>query len=93
MTQKIYPDPHGRGRWDQGRAERIFVHLIDARGWRALTAEACPTRPPGRSAYRRAGLPWFEVYDEHLGALKGSKALSKVKSLGALGEDLRDGSW
>lgn len=71
MRQKIYKDPHGVGIWDQDRRQRVWVHLCNSALWTAITGEAAPTSPVTVERYRMAGLPWFDVYDDHLSALPG----------------------
>ncbi len=81
MRQSIYPDPHGLETWDANHTARSFVHLVDSELWREITGEAAPSTPVTAKEYERAGLPWFELYDEHRGTLKGSAALQRVKSV------------
>ncbi len=81
MRQSIYPDPHGAGTWDANNTSRSFVHIVDSRLWREITGEAAPATPVTAKEYERAGLPWFDLYDEHRGTLKGSDALRGVKSV------------
>ncbi len=93
MKQKLYPDPHGPDTWDLDRAERLFVHIVDSRCWTALTGEAMPASPIHARAYKTAGFPWYDLYDEHLPALSATPKLKRVRSLGQLLEDVRDGAW
>ena len=93
MRQKIHADPYGRDSWDDTRAERVFVHLVDSLSWRAITGEPAPKTPVSAKEYQRHGLPWFQLYEEHVPALDGGKRLNKVKGLGHWLSDLRDGSW
>lgn len=93
MKQKLYPDPHGRETWDLDRAERLFVHIVDSRTWTALTGEPMPVSPIHAKAYKKAGFPWFDLYDEHMSALDSTPKLKQVKSLGQLWTGIRDGSW
>jgi len=93
MVQKIYPDPHKRAVWDMDRAVRCFVHIVDSRQWTAITGEPMPPSPIDPSAYKNAGFPWFEVYDEHCKTLAGQEKLTGVKSLGQLLSGIRDGLW
>ena len=90
MVQKIYPDPHGLAVWDQTRAERVFVHLCNSQMWTRITGEPAPSSPVSAARYKAAGLPWFDVYDEHMSTLKGTKKLKGVK---ALVDSVRDGLW
>jgi len=93
MKQKLYPDPHGVDTWDLARSERLFVHIVDSRTWTELTGEAMPASPVHAKAYQKAGFPWFDLYDEHLTGLDSTPKLKKVRSLGSLLAELRDGSW
>jgi hypothetical protein len=93
MRQRIHADPHGRDSWDPSRTERVFVHLVDSLSWRSITGEEPPKTPVSVEQYRRHGLPWFELYDEHVPALRGGEKLNKVKGLGHWLGELRDGSW
>lgn len=81
MCQSIYPDPHSLEIWDPKNTSRSFVHIVNSDLWREITGEAAPPTPVTAREYERAGLPWFELYDEHRGTLKGSAALRRVKSV------------
>ena len=81
MRQSIYPDPHGLETWDTENTSRSFVHIVDSKLWREITGEAAPSTPVTAKEYERAGLPWFELFDEHLETLEGSDALRGVKSV------------
>jgi hypothetical protein len=84
MEQKIYPDPHGIDTWNHDDTARVFVHIVNTELWREITGERPPETPVTAREYRRHGLPWFELYDEHLPALSGSKKLGKVQSVRAI---------
>ncbi|MBI5479608.1 MAG: hypothetical protein HY906_12160 [Deltaproteobacteria bacterium] len=81
MRQKVYPDPHGLDTWDPAHTARIFVHLVNSELWRELTGERPPRTPVTAREYARHGLPWFDLYDEHLGTVAPQDALAKVKSV------------
>lgn len=84
MKQKIYPDPHGVSTWDTQSASRLFVHIVDAMHWTEITGEPAPATPVTAKTYAQHGLPWFDVYDDHLpahtapGALKGVKSVKEI---------------
>jgi len=84
MTQKVYPDPHGAGTWDAERGARIWVHLVPAGLWPALTGEPCPPTPADHPTYVSFGLPWFAVYDEPLGDVPVDPRWAGVKTVQAL---------
>jgi hypothetical protein len=81
MKQSIYPDPHGLGTWDASRTTRVFVHIVNSTLWREITGEEPPASPVTARDYAAHGLPWFELYDEQLGALAETGTLAGVKSV------------
>ena len=85
MKQKIYEDTYGYDKWDQTHSSRCFVHLLNSTAYRAVTGKEPPVGVPTAADYTAAGLPWFDLYDEHKGAVVGSDKLAKVDSVAALG--------
>ena len=83
MKQKIYPDPYGVDAFDT-EGTRIFVHLVHALRWRELTGEEPPATPVTSATYAQHGLPWFDLYDDHLSTLAPTTTLQAVKSLGQI---------
>jgi hypothetical protein len=90
MLQKIYDDPHALTDWDQENSSRCFVHIANSLVWRQITREQPPTVPPTASEYAKAGLPWFDYYDERHSAVPGSTILQKLKSVVQLGKEKGD---
>ena len=60
---------------------RVFVHIVNSQMWREITGEHVPPTPVDAHAYTNAGLPWFELYDDHLGDIAPSDVLANVKSV------------
>jgi hypothetical protein len=89
MRQHIYPDPYGIDTWDQDDHGRVFVHIVNSREWTRITGEPLPSTPVGVRSYIDAGLPWFDLYDDHLGDIEPSGALAMVKSV----DEVVDGVW
>jgi hypothetical protein len=81
MKQSIYPDPHGIDTWDATRTSRVFVHIVNSAMWREITGEEAPPSPITARDYAAHRLPWFELYDEQLGALSGTGTLAGVRSV------------
>lgn len=90
MAQEIYDDHHDFENWKTDTFSRCFVHLTNSLVWRSITKEDPPTTPPTSAEYTRAGLPWFEYYDESKVALKGSERLKGLKSVFGLGKERSD---
>jgi hypothetical protein len=81
MKQRIYPDPHGIDTWDPSSLSRVFVHILNSDMWREITGEPPPPTPVTAREYARHGLPWFDLYDDALGALEPGATLASVKSV------------
>jgi hypothetical protein len=75
MEQKISVDPHGIDAWDQSKAERIFIHIVDAALWKEITGEECPSSPIPASKYKGA----YFTYDNGKPSVQGSGTLANVK--------------
>lgn len=86
MRQEIYEDPYDRSDWDMTATSRCFVHLLNSQHWQAVTGEHPPTRPPRSADYSRAGLPWFDYYDESATPLGGSEILRGLRSVLKFGQ-------
>ncbi len=84
MKQSIYPDPHGIDAWDPTRRSRAFVHIVNSAMWREITGEEAPPSPITARDYAAHRLPWFELYDERLGALAATGTLEDIKSVKTL---------
>jgi len=75
MEQKVYEDPHGIEVWDQAKAERVFIHIVNAELWKQITGEKCPESPIAASEYKGA----YFTYDNGHDAVKGSGTLANIK--------------
>ncbi len=90
MRQKIYDDDYDFDDWDASHSGRCFVHIANSLVWRAITGQTPPTVPPTAREYTSAGLPWFDLYDEHMSAVEGGGALGGLKSVKELGDEKGD---
>jgi len=82
MKQDIKKDPYDKSDWHKkcdGR--RCYVHLANSLAWEAITKEKPPTAPLTAIDYQAKGLPWFDLYEDGLDAVKGKGALKGVKSV------------
>ncbi|QCD59878.1 hypothetical protein [Streptomyces hawaiiensis] len=88
MRQEVYQDDRPLTDWSEQPAGRVFVHLVTPPEWHRITGEAAPPSPVDRAAYTRAGLPWFDYYDEDAQDLAPTDPLRSVKPVGDwLGDD------
>ncbi|HEV3052057.1 MAG TPA: hypothetical protein VGX50_17235, partial [Longimicrobium sp.] len=90
MRQEIYTDRRPLEEWDQRHSSRCFVHIANSLVWRQVTGGDPPTVPPTAEEYTRAGLPWFDLYDERQTAVRGSGTLAALKSVLQLGKEKGD---
>lgn len=81
MKQKIYPDPHGIDTWDQENTGRVYVHIVNSLMYREITGQEPPATPITTKTYQQYGLPWFDLYDDHLSDIQAPDALKNVKSI------------
>ncbi|MEU8483331.1 hypothetical protein [Streptomyces sp. NPDC048641] len=88
MRQQVFRDDRPASDWAETAAGRVFVHLVTPPDWLRITGEEPPPSPVDRAAYTRAGLPWFDYYDEGAADLAPTDALGAVKPAGDwLGDD------
>ena len=88
MRQEVYRDERPLSDWADTPAGRVFVHLVTPPEWRRITGEAPPPSPVDRAAYTRAGLPWFDYYDQDAEDVAPTDTLEGVKPVGEwLGDD------
>lgn len=81
MRQKIYADEYGADTWDQKNREVAYIHIVNSMMYREITCMEPPETPVSAKSYMQAGLPWFDLYDEHMQDVKASDILGKVKSV------------
>jgi hypothetical protein len=87
MEQAIYPDPHGADTWDNSKTARVYVHIVNSVLYEQITGRKAPETPVTARTYAEHGLPWFDLYDEHLGDVAPSDTLAGVKSVKELDAD------
>jgi hypothetical protein len=85
MKQEIYEDEYGHDAWDQTQSSRCFVHILNSDQWMAATGQQPPGEPPTAERYAKAGLPWFDYYDDRLNVKNGSSTLAGMDSVAAKG--------
>ena len=86
MRQKIYPDPHGIDTWDQDNHGRVYVHIVNSMMYREITGKEPPPTPVTAQTYAQYKLPWFDLYDDHMGDVEAPDVLQNVKSVKEMDE-------
>lgn len=81
MVQDIYQSNFDTDVWDEEHAVHAVVHVLNSCQWHQVTGRAMPRPPVSARAYARAGLPWFDYYDEKRRALPGSDVLAGLESV------------
>lgn len=79
MKQKIYPDPHGIGTWDETNYSRVYIHIVNSLMYREITGQEPPSTPITAKTYAQQGLPWFDIYDDNMGDIESPTVLQQVK--------------
>lgn len=81
MRQKIYPDEYGLDTWDTETSGKVEVHIVNSRTFRQITGRRPPRTPISTHDYMRAGLPWFELYDEDKNDVPPPGCFQRIKSV------------
>jgi hypothetical protein len=81
IRQEVYRDEYGVDAWDMEHVRRCFVTIVNSEGWTEVTGEPVPTTPVSADDYARAGLPWFDHYNEKLKPISSSALFRKLPSL------------
>ncbi|KAF8163723.1 hypothetical protein B0H34DRAFT_795393 [Crassisporium funariophilum] len=84
ISQKINRDPLPPSAYNMDKVSRLHVTIINAANFTSLTGLPCTPSPVNTKTYIDSGLPWFELYDEHIPTANNtstSTALSIVQSL------------
>lgn len=57
------------------------MRIVNSQVYRDITGRAAPESPISARTYTEHGLPWFDLYDEHLGDVGGSDILGAVETV------------
>ncbi|MCC7182359.1 MAG: hypothetical protein IT509_02165 [Rhodocyclaceae bacterium] len=80
IEQEIAEDPYGIDVWDTSFYSRCFVHLLNSNAFHRLTGRHPPNEPITPAQYRKAGIPWFDYYQD-VPRLPGAATLAKLDGL------------
>ncbi len=82
IVQNLYRDPYGKKMWDPDRKGGLTVKLMPVGEYRERTGREAPETPVDTAAYVRAGLPWFELYEENATDVEVSGELARLARTG-----------
>ena len=85
IVQEIFADAHRIDDWSTEPLDKVWIHLVAATDWPALTGEPVPTSPISLDDYVKAGLPWFDYIDAHATDVATTPEMSNLKSIHELG--------
>jgi hypothetical protein len=60
------------------------VHIANSQSWHRITQKAPPTKPFNAKVYTKAGLPWFDYYDDQLETVDSQESLQRLLSVNTL---------
>jgi hypothetical protein len=66
ISQKINRDPLPVTAYDHSKVQQFHITVINAAYFSAITGLTSLPSPITTSTYLQHGLPWFELYDEHI---------------------------
>jgi hypothetical protein len=89
ISQKINRDPLPTTAYDHSKVQQFHITVINAGHFSAITGLPSPPSPITTKTYLQHGLPWFELYDEHIPTADNtsSATLAGVRSIAQMDAD------
>lgn len=84
IVQEIYADEFAPSDWQPTPMARVWIHPVSIAGWCEWTGELAPATPVDTDLYARAGLPWFDWFDDEHEALAETEVFARLKSYAEL---------
>lgn len=84
ISQKINKDTLPPTAYNELKGVRLHVTIINAPFFTTITGRPSPPSPVSAQTYLESGLPWYELYDEHIPVANNTAtptALSAVRSV------------
>jgi Prokaryotic RING finger family 4 len=92
ISQKINRDPLPISAYDHSKVQKFHISVINAAHFSAITGLPSPPSPITTRTYLEHGLPWFELYDEHIPTANNTSSatpLAGVRSIAQMDADRR----
>lgn len=85
IEQAIKTTQLGPDAFDPAATGRLFVHIVDAAMFKAITGLDAPPTPITPEAYKAAGYPWWSTYDEDAGKdVTPTETMKKILPVAAI---------
>ena len=81
IAQRIYADPYGADSWQSVPLADLILYVVNSEAYEQITGQPCHPTPVSPEDYTKAGLPWFEIYDEARSPLATANWLHRIKTL------------
>jgi hypothetical protein len=81
IVQKLYTDEYGVESWQREPLADLIAYVVNSEAYEDITGQPPPPTPVSADDYSRAGLPWFELYDEARSPLATGNWLRRIKTL------------
>jgi hypothetical protein len=91
IVQRLYRDEHGFESWQPRPSADLVVYVVNSEMYQRITGRPTPPTPVTAEDYTRAGLPWFELYDEARSAISTEQWLHRIKTLGQIDDTAAPG--
>lgn len=85
IKQSIVRDKSKADTWDGSRTTTAQIHIVNSEASKRITGETPPVTPITARTYKKAGLPYFDIYNEKLSGIKGD--FETVKSVNQLDKE------
>ena len=85
MKQVKYTKTHTKSTIGKLEQATVVLFSCNPTTWRSITGEAPPHKTPTAATYTKAGLPWFDYYDETQNGSECIHYSSKTKKCEATG--------
>jgi hypothetical protein len=82
IVQRLYADPYGFDSWLTQPTADLLVYVVNSDVYQNITGRPPPPTPVSAEEYTKAGLPWFELYDEARSPAAIDNWLQRLKTLG-----------
>lgn len=81
IVQRLYADEYGFASWRSVPGADLILYVVNSEAYEGATGRPPPPSPISAEDYTKAGLPWFEIYEEDRSPLAAEDWLHRIKTL------------